>query len=257
MAMSPNEIPGSDFPRKIRTGFSMQPSAIESLHRACMVMIRARFAQNTDSVTSEGATRISQALEETVPGLIPSTGLTQADQVSIESIYTRLEQACIPVIRPKLSPALRYSVPEELILLSGFTPGDQSRLEMAGCYIRLGNNLRGPDFALNNLAATSFIDSGILYSMDAHLLFLMDADDSEQDTDLLEYRVDLLVSAAQSYYWAYYNAGSFMQKDNIKNIAIKYFGWASEDAALLSTEKRTTWLNKIGNERTKLLDHAG
>ena len=65
----------------------------------------------------------------------------------------------IEAVRPKLSQTLRDAVPGELILSSGFLTKDQDPLDMAGCYIRVGQHLRSYEFLENKyrFASVSFL----------------------------------------------------------------------------------------------------
>ena len=272
VAKTPAEIPVSDIP-VMRTGFSVITSASDTFNRACRNMVSTRFAQTISEADPDNAAIISN----TIHGFIPPAEFASAVQENAESTLARLQTAAIQVIKPKLSPSLQHTVPEKLILLSGFTPGAQDPLDMAGCYIRLGNNLR--EVGLVALASSSFLNSGAIYAKSAQLLLqcaeqianqssssnALQSDASEQDasqiagftTDLMKCRVDMLVSTAQNYYWAYCNEARATQKATIKTLAEQYFGSANACAALLSTEEQTTWLAKIARERAVLLAHTG
>ncbi len=132
-------------------------------------------------------------------------------------------------------------IPEGLILLSGFTSGDQNPLDMAGCYIRLGNNLRS--FGLNDLAASSFLNSGVIYAQNA-----LQAEE--------EQRVDFLTSAAQNYYWAYCNESLTPRKNLLSGIVVQYFARANTDTSLLNATERSIWLTKIAREEAIFLAHT-
>lgn len=148
-------------------------------------------------------------------------------------------------VKSKISPSLRNNIPPNLMVLSGFTMSEQDNQTMAGCYIRLGLNLRASGYALasHSLSATSYLNSGTLYAIEAS---------RAQD----EQRVDLLISAAQSYYWACCNEGETLRKDTLKNLAIQYFESSIAAASSLATEVRTIWCAKIENERRKLLSYV-
>jgi hypothetical protein len=143
---------------------------------------------------------------------------------------------------------------------------------MAGCYIRLGNNLRC--YGLTSLAATSFLNSGVAFARTAKLFSLCieeitnspsstatlssstQEETAEQVNDLRKSRVDILMSAAQSYYWAYCNEGKAERKAIIKTLTEQYFARASADTALLSTEAQLIWVAKIAREHAIFLAHT-
>ncbi len=104
--------------------------------------------------------------------------------------------AYIDVVRPKLSQTLRDVVPGELILSSGFLAKDQDPLDMAGCYIRLGQHLRQYELLENRhyFASIAFLDAGLSY---ANLALTLR--ENILDADINEIRTNFLVSAAQCY----------------------------------------------------------
>lgn len=268
MVKASDGIPGSHIPT-LRSGFSLQSSNTDAFNRTCRSLIGSRFLETINDAAPGDAARISASIQT----FIPSSELAIAAQESADSIYARMQHAAIQEIKPKLSPSLRNTVPEEFILLSGFTPNNQDPLNMAGCYIRLGNNLRR--YGLTSLAATSFLNSGVAFARTAQLLsqcveettnppLSKDASPSssqeetaEQINDLRKSRVDMLMSAAQSYYWAYCNEGKADRKATIKILTEQYFSRASAETALLSTEAQLIWVAKIAREQAIFLAHTG
>jgi hypothetical protein len=132
------------------------------------------------------------------------------------------------------------------VLRSGFIAGDQDAFEMAGCYVRLGTNLRPYNLVTRsgNLAATAFLNSGRMYALIA------------QQVNDIEERVDSLTSAAQCYYWSFCNKAHPLRKKIIRDLAATYFERASTDADLLTGDMKTTFLDKIRTERNKLLTRS-
>jgi hypothetical protein len=263
MAKAPDGISGSDIP-EMRTGFSLASKPSDTFNRVCRDLVGARFAETIRNADPADVERLTN----TVHNFIPPTDLAMAAQEKTENILARIQAEAIQAIKLKLPESLRYVVPEEFIIPSGFIPSDQSPLEMAGCYIRLGNNLRNA--GLNALAVNSFLNSGVIYAKGAlqlarlveHITSLpASADALEQDTeqtadfiaDLKNNRVDMLVSAAQNYYWAYCNESTQARKNLIKNIVAQYFERANAEAGLLSGDAGTTWLAKIAGERRMFL----
>lgn len=158
--------------------------------------------------------------------------------------------AYIDVVRPKLSQTLRDVVPGELILSSGFLAKDQDPLDMAGCYIRLGQHLRQYEFLENrhHFASIAFLDAGLSY---ANLALTLR--ENRLDTDINEIRTNFLVSAAQCYYWAFFNESDLRKKAIERELSIAYLGHARDDANLLTDETKAFWLANIDRERAKLL----
>ena len=156
----------------------------------------------------------------------------------------------IEAVRPKLSQTLRDAVPGELILSSGFLTKDQYPLDMAGCYIRLGQHLRSCEFLENkyHFASVSFLSSGGTY---AKLAFTLR--DEEVDINVNEIRINFLVSAAQCYYWAFCNEPDLHKKEIERTLSIDYLRYARDDANLLTDETKAFWFASIDRERAKLL----
>lgn len=69
-------------------------------------------------------------------------------------------------------------------------------------------------------------------------------------------RVDLLISAAQSYYWAYCNEDKADSKSAIKTLTQQYFTRASADVSLLSHQEQPIWAAKIAREQAIFLAHS-
>lgn len=229
----PEGISGSNIP-KMRTGFSLQPSNTEIFNTACRSMVVARFSENLCKADSNDAAKILN----TIQTIIPSSDFSTAGNESVDSLFARMQHAAAQEIKPKLISSLRHGIPDELILSSGFVAHEQSPLEMAGCYIRLGKNLR--DFGFNNMAASSFLKSGTLFAIAAL-----------QNTS--ESRVDFLLSAAQCYYWSYCNEGNSPRTEFFKSLTAQYFESATTTAQLLTEEQKITWLSAIKRENTKFL----
>lgn len=265
MVNASDGISGSDIP-VMHTGFSLASSASDTFNRACRSIVSARFAETIRDADPSDAARITNA----VHGFISPAEFAMAAQENAENILARIQAAAVQVIKLKLPVSLRDIVPEEFIISSGFVPGDQTPLDMAGCYIRLGNGLRSA--GLNQLAASSFFNSGAIYAEGAlrlsqfteHVTNNSSSTDASEEgaaqttsfiADLKENRVDMLVSAAQNYYWAYCNESIEIRKNLIKGIATQYFERANTEAGLLSGDTRTTWLAKIARERALFLAH--
>lgn len=263
VAKAPDGISGSDLPA-MHTGVSSTSSASDTFNRACRSIVSARFAETIRDADPGEAARITNV----VHGFIPPNEFAMAAQENAENILVRIQAAAVQLIKLKLSVSLRYTVPEEFIISCGFIPGGQSPLDMAGCYIRLGSRLRNA--GLNQLAVASFLNSGKIYAEGALQLSRFaehvtnnsaSADALEEDTaqtadfiaDLKKNRVDMLVSAAQNYYWAYCNETTEARKNLIKGIVAQYFEHANAEAGLLNGEARTTWLAKIAGERAVFL----
>ena len=226
-------ISGSDIPQ-MRTGFSIQPSTTDNFNAACKHLVIARFSENIRNANPDDAGKIIN----TIQTIISASDFAAVSEESAGSLLTQIQHAAIQEIKPKLSASLRHDIPEELILSSGFVAHEQSPLDMAGCYIRLGMNLR--DFGLSSLAATSFLKSGTLFATVAlH--------------SPLEVRVDFLLSTAQCYYWSYCNENHSTQKETLKNLATLYFEKANTTALSLSESQKTFWIPKIEEANAKLL----
>ena len=189
----------------------------------------------------------------------PKRGIPGRDLPKIKSGFTPLEQTPREILdhkaelaKSKLSLNLRLSVPNELVLLSGFKPDEQDPLEMAGCYIRLGSNLKplGIDSESGNLAATSFLSAGGLYATVA------------REANDVKVSADLLTSAAQCYYWSFCNETLPDRKKAFRKLAADYFDKAFRGAVLMpegTDEDRTeksTLLKKIATEKGKLESRA-
>lgn len=172
------------------------------------------------------------------------TGFNIALQTNRDHLNAYVEQ-----IRPKLSQTLRNSVPGEMLLSSGFLIKDQDPLDMAGCYIRLGQHLRQEEFLENryHLAATSFINAGSAYAKLASTLR-----GELYEMDVVEIRINLLMSAAQCYYWAYCNEVDTRKKEIKKKLALDHFGYARNDANLLPAEIQNFWVTNIDRDCSKL-----
>ena len=225
-------ISGSDIPQ-MRTGFSLQPSSTENFNATCKRLVIARFSENIRNASPDDAKKILN----TIQTIIPTSDFTAVSGKSADSLLNQIQHAAIQEIKPKLSASLRHDIPEELILSSGFVVHEQSPLDMAGCYIRLGSNLRC--FGLNNLAAISFLKSGTLFAEIAlH--------------SSLEVRVDFLLSTAQCYYWSYCNENHSTRSVTLENLAVLYFDKASASAQFLSEDQKPTWLLKIERDKAKL-----
>lgn len=164
--------------------------------------------------------------------------------VSITSVYDQAIENYGQKIKVKISPTLRSSVPCELLITSGFTPGEQNNLDMAGCYIRLGSSLRKLDELPNNLslAAKAFMNSGTFYVAES-----MSAEDPIQ-------RLDFLTSAAQCYYWAFFNESNLTKKQTLKDLALRYYSEAQKELDLTNDmNQRSIWEHTINQGKQKLL----
>lgn len=155
----------------------------------------------------------------------------------------------IEAVRPKLSQTLRDVVPGELILASGFVTNDQDPLDMAGCYIRLGQHLRQSDILedRHRFSSVSFFNAGGIY---AKLAFELSR--QEVDIDVKEIRMNFLVSTAQCYYWAFCNEPNHHKKEIERTLSIDYLRYARDDANLLPDEVNAFWFHKIDQEHAKL-----
>jgi hypothetical protein len=162
------------------------------------------------------------------------------------AVIDELNYRYIQTAKAKLSPTIREAAPDELVLLSGFTAGDQDAFAMAGCYVRLGSSLRPYNLVTRsgNLAATAFLSGGLMYALIA------------RQADSLEERVDSLTSAAQCYYWSFCNETTPLRKEIIRGLAATYFERANTDADLLTGDMKTIFLDKIRSERNKFLNRA-
>jgi hypothetical protein len=180
------------------------------------------------------------------------TGFTISNTAAIDQALERAKERYAIAVKLKIIPNIRNSVPTELFILSGFTAEDQSNLDMAGCYIRLGSTLRSLDLIPKNrsLAAKALINSGIIYATES-LNFCKVKDDSIEEAN---YHIDLQISAAQSYYWASCNEDIFLKKEALKGVALKYYERASVDAELINDDsQKQHWLLKIKQEQKKLV----
>jgi hypothetical protein len=153
-------------------------------------------------------------------------------------------------VRPKLSQTLRDAVPGELILASGFLAKDQDPLDMAGCYIRLGQHLRSCEFLENSyhFASIAFLNAGGAYANLARALR-----GNSEDVDVKEIITNFLVSSAQCYYWAFCNEPNAVKRAAKRNLAIDYLTYARDDSNSLTQQKKLFWLSCIDRERAKLL----
>lgn len=158
----------------------------------------------------------------------------------------------VELVRPKLSKTLRNIVPGELILSSGFLTKDQDPLDMAGCYIRLGQNFRQYESLENRhyFSSLSFLNAGSTYARIASEL--NELRKQAADADITEVRINFLLSSAQCYYWAGCNEPDLHKKEIEKRLAINYLECAISDANLLPTETKVFWFDKIDRERAKL-----
>ncbi len=217
----------------MRTGFSLLDA--NDPGRSCIRLARARFAENLREATSEEATRLRGAVGRSIPAeFAPSN--ENLEQEDMRSTIERMQNTFVEAIKPKLSPSLRNSVPAPLIILSGFSSKDQSFQDLAGCYIRLGANLRelraSTSLNFSRLASISYVNSGLLYATSARL---------SEDLD----RVTSLVSAAECYYWASSNETDTERKLLKKDLAIKYANWARQDANDLGVEDKIIQLADV------------
>jgi|GEM_PF-2715259 len=216
------------------------------------------FRARRPSKSSSSKRTSQEAFDEDDAKLFkPKRGISPKDLPKIRSGFTPLEQTYREILdhkaelaKSKLSESLRGSVPSELVLLSGFKPDEQDPLEMAGCYIRLGSNLKplGIVSESGNLAATSFLNAGGLYATVAR--------------EAGDVNADLLTSAAQCYYWSFCNETLAGRKKAFRKLAADYFDKAHRGAVLMPegtdedrTEKRTL-LKKIETEKGKLQSRA-
>ena len=202
-------IPGSDLP-EIRSGFSVLQTPADLLQNACRDLVALNKTTNSSNSYSG---------------------------VNIERAINNLESALVLSIKPKLTEKLRESsIIDPLILPSGFSLGDQSLLVLAGCYIRLGINLRGLNSPNKNvllgLAATSLLNGGTLYAQHA------------SQSEGFE-KVTSLISAAQCYYWAFRNEENTARKASIRYLADQYISWAKNDAFKLDLNERFFQLDDI------------
>lgn len=172
------------------------------------------------------------------------TGFNIALQTNRDHLNAYIEE-----IRPKLSYTLKHAVPGEMLLSSGFLRNDQDPLDMAGCYIRLGQHLRQAEFLENryHLAATSFVNAGAAYAKLASALL-----GEPHQIDVVEIRINLLASAAQCYYWAYCNEFDPSKKEIKRKLASSYFGYARENANLMPAEIQNFWITNIDRDCSKL-----
>ncbi len=200
-----------------------------------VMAILVAFSQETmASSNSDGTNGISG---QDLPKMRTGFSLLQPNMVE------QLKASYHQEVKSKISKSIGDYVSPELLLISGFTAGDQSNEEMAGCYIRLGSNLRSLEISPqpNSLSATAFLNSGILYALGAR-----EAEDNDS-------RVDLSVSAAQSYYWAFCNEGESSRKESIKSVAMVYFKSALCIAeSIAENEQRNRWVQKINSDEKKL-----
>jgi hypothetical protein len=145
-------------------------------------------------------------------------------------------------IKAKLSPTIRRDVPAELILSAGFIASTQTDMEIAGRYIALGYSLKSFNLktASGNLAATSFINAGVLYAESAK-------------EAIMERRLDFLTSAAQCYSLAFDNETSLRRKRPLEHLALTYFNRARDYLGLLEDqETKTKFLAVINRGKEKL-----
>lgn len=171
------------------------------------------------------------------------TGFTISHTSAIDQAIERAKERYEIAVKLKITPSIRNSVPVELFILSGFTAEEQSNQDMAGCYIRLGSSIRSTAVTpqQRRLSATAFLNSGNLYVLDSI---------NAEDVNL---RVDLLISAAKCYYWAFCNENEHPRKETIKGIANKYYERASTDVLLISdNEQRRVFTEVIERDKRKL-----
>ncbi|MDP3371895.1 MAG: hypothetical protein Q8S21_03275 [Candidatus Paracaedibacteraceae bacterium] len=139
------------------------------------------------------------------------------------------------MLRPKLSPTLRDVVSDEHILSAGFLSKKLNPIDMAGCYIRLGINLKQSNFQRNggHLASVAFLNSASLYR--GTLSLFPDIED----------RLDLYLSTAQCFYWAFYNEPNVLKKEKCKELAATYINGAKNSVNQLTCAKRLFWFDNI------------
>ncbi len=198
----------------------------------------ARFSQNLCTESPENVTNTLNQLQELFPNPNIQADIATARHENTDNLFNEMQHFMTQAIRPNISLALR-DVADEHIISAGFTQNLQAPLIQAGCYIRLGQSLRSKN--MENLAATAFLKSGQLYAT----VCLSDS--------TLESRVDLLLSAAQCYYWAHCNEQRQPQKQNFEILYTRYFEYAHRDALLLGDRDS---IAKIEQERTKIASNA-
>lgn len=227
----PNGIPGSEVP-KMRSGFSQLLSNRDICNSISRRIVMGRFSETLPNMTPENTIKAINHLQEIMPDSNIATAITAAKNENIETLFSEMQQFLTQEIRPNITPALR-NVPGECILSAGFTKNIQDPLLQAGCYIRLGQNLRSRN--MKNLAATSFLKSGNLYANAAL-------------NDTSKNHTDLLLSTAQCYYWGYCNEQRTLRKERFKTLYTHYFECAHSHALLFNDMKMVT---KIEQEKLK------
>lgn len=227
----PNGIPGFELPQ-MRSGTSQLRSNRDIFNSISRRIAMVRFSETLHDENSEVRTNAINHLQELVPGSDIATDIAAARGENATALFSEMQHFMTQEIRQNLIPSLR-NIPDDCIISAGFTANTQNSLAQAGCYIRLGQALHAHN--LKNLAVASFLKSGLLYATDAH-------------TEL-ENRTDLLLSAAQCYYWAYCNEEITLKKENLKTLYTRYFDCAYQNALLLND---TEAIAKIAREQAKI-----
>ncbi len=226
----PNEISSSE-PPKMRSGFSQLRSNRDFLNSIGRRLAMVRFSETLRDESPEARARVINHIQEHVPpGSDITAEIADARGENAEVLFSEMQHFMAQEIRPNIILALR-NAPDECILSAGFTENTQDPLVQAGFYIRFGQSLRA--FELKNLAATSFLKSGLLYAT---------------ATRTNENRIDLLLSAAQCYYWGYCNEQRPLRKEHFKTLYTSYFDYAHRDAVLSND---TELITRIEREKAK------
>jgi len=220
-------------PPHMHTGFCQLLTNQDLSRSVSRRIAMARFSQNLRDENPENATNVLNQLQELFLNQNIQEDIAAARHENIDNLFAEMQHFMAQVIRPNISLALR-DVPDECIISAGFTQNSQAPLLQAGCYIRLGQGLRSEN--MKNLAATAFLKGGQLYA-------------AASLSSALESRADLLLSAAQCYYWGYCNEQRHPRKQSFQILYTRYFEYAHRDALLLGDRN---FITKIEQERAKI-----
>ena len=121
---------------------------------------------------------------------------------------------------------------------------------MAGCYIRLGQNLRQCESLEDRyrFASVSYFNAGSAY---AKIVLTLNGQEVSMTVKVVH--INFLLSAAQCYYWAFCNEPDLQKKAIERGLSIDYLRYARDSANILTDETKAFWFTNIDCERAKLL----
>lgn len=215
----------------MRTGHSLLLDDQDIFQSASRRFVLARFSEVLNNSTTEVRAQMLNSLSSSLENPEITTEIKNARMESTEELLTEIQHSMASIIRSRLSPTF-HAAPDNCILSSGLTKDEQSPLAEAGCYIRLGQSLKCT-IDSKNLTSSAFLKAGQLYAT------------IPQEGN----RADLLLSAAECYYWAYCNEDNLIRKEQLKTLSAKYFDYAQPHAVAFNNLEL---IRKIQKEKDKL-----